>query len=566
MTDESAMTFRVGLLFHFTPAQPFVLGSITAQLQKIDERTGEVRGGQRLTLVPFIRTTDMAVFAQSAANSRYDIEAAAFDNAGVRFGPIDAFVQIQHPEYDNLLDFELGVKVLLTRCDVVIIVCKDDLAALEVKQQLAIYHNTHTLFVLLPIQSGMPIFIEVNPLPREKDEPSWLLTVTEWWERTEASLPPLPSQKWTMLGRLFPLFYSAVIRRRYETVKKRKPTEADRCRDGMGLSVAADRKLESSDRNLLEAVLLTLCPYFARHGDLGKHYSNVFRTTCLLVPTLIVASVVLAVTAPLDSVRHDLWHVMEAALLIIAGLLFLRSKLAKHHRKWVENRLITELLRPVLLHELFHTMPRLIPPNEEPEMWLDRSRLLLRHLRSLPPVAFTTSTTELLSARVSAVHDFVKFQAGWHRDFAEQHQVAEKRLSKMSAHAFIGILGLCALQLIISYVLTQAPKYLHEAPKLLEGATEFAHVLAYVLTLLTLASTGGAFVLLLLLHQLGFEQIAERSNNASEHFKALQEEIERTGHNADARQAYVWADKCAAAILAEQHSWYRQIPLIRMHL
>jgi hypothetical protein len=566
MTDESAMTFRVGLLFNFDPTQPFVLGSITEQLRKIDERMGAVRGVERLTLAPFIRTTDMAVVSRSLADNRYDIEAAAFDKAGVRRGSIDAFAQMQHPEYNNLLDFELGMKVLLTRCDVVIIVCEDDLAAAEVRQQLSIYHNTYTLFMVLPVLIGEPTFIEVNPLPVEMDEPSWLLAVTEQWGRAEASLPPLPAQKQTMLGFLFPLFNSAIIRRWSETVKKQKPAEADRCRDGMGLSVAADSKLEPSDRTSLGAVLMSLCPYFARHDELGKHYSNIFKTTCLSVPTLIVASVVLAVMAALDSARHHVWHVLEAVLLLAAGLLFLRSKLAKHHRKWVENRLITELLRPVLLNELFHTMPRLTPPNEEPQLWFDSSRLFLRHLRSLTPVAFTTREAELLSARISAVYDFVKFQAGWHRGFAEQHRVAEKRLSRMSVYAFLATLGLCVTQLLITYLLTLAPKYLHGVPELLQGVTEFAHVLAHALMLLTLVSTGGAFVLLLLLHQLGFEEIAERSNNAAEHFTSLQEEIERMKPKADARLAYAWADKCAAAILAEQHSWYRQIPLIRMHL
>jgi hypothetical protein len=84
--------------------------------------------------------------------------------------------------------------------------------------------------------------------------------------------------------------------------------------------------------------------------------------------------------------------------------------------------------------------------------------------------------------------------------------------------------------------------------------------------MLTLVSAGVAFLVLLLSHQLGFEAIAERSSNAAEHFERLQQSIKQSGYAADARQVYAWAHECAGAILAEQHSWYRHIPLIRMHL
>jgi hypothetical protein len=170
-------------------------------------------------------------------------------------------------------------------------------------------------------------------------------------------------------------------------------------------------------------------------------------------------------------------------------------------------------------------------------------------------VTFTTPGSELLSARISAIEDYVAFQADWHTDFASQHRTAGKRLARISAIAFIVTLCLCIIQLLISYH--------HDALAGYEAAVTKA---AHVLMLLTLISASGAFLLSLLSHQLGFEAIAERSSNAAEHFEGLREAIKQNGHIADACQVYAWADACAGAILAEQHSWYRHIPLIRMHL
>lgn len=547
-SDWFAMTFRVGLLFHSTPKQPFVLGPVADLLQKINVKSAPIRNGQQLTLVPFVRTTDMTVFAQSIADIGYAVEAAAFDEAGVTFGLLAAFVRMQHPTFNDHLDFNLGMRVLLSRCDVIVIICQERSEFWEIRKRLEMHHNTYVLLSLVSTHDVQTSFLDVNPQPAEMDGPSWLLALTERWEAMNGMPQPLPKRKVTILGFIFPLFYSIIIGQRSETIKKKRPTEAERCVKGMGLSAAANKKLESSDRKSSEVFLDATYPFFARHDELGTHYSNVFRTTCFLVPLLIVVSTVLAVAAAIDTIRHDVWHISEAVLLIAAAVLFLRSKIAKHHRKWVENRLLTELLRPALLNEVFHTIPLLAPPPEDPELWIDRSRILLKHLRALPRMVFTTPKDELLSARISAIADFASDQATWHKNFADQHRAAEKRLTRTSVYAFVVTLCLCVLQLIIAYNL--------------EAMTGIAHVLM----MLTLISAGGAFVLLLLSHQLGFEAIAERSNNAAEHFESLQQAIKQSGHVADARQVYEWAYECASTILAEQHSWYRQIPLIRMHL
>jgi hypothetical protein len=232
------MTFRVGLLFHSDPGKTPGLGPVTDLLQKIDAKSAPVRNGRRLTLVPFVRTSNMVAFSQSVAGSGYTVEAAAFDEAGVTFGPLSVFAMMLHPAYHARPDFDLGMKVLLPRCDVIVIVCRDAAEASEVRSWLAAHHNTSAFLALIPTRGGKPNFLEVNPRPVDKDGPDWLLAVIGSWEAHDAGLDPLPARKRTALGLLFPMFYSMIIGERSETVKKRQPTEAERCRSGMGLSEA----------------------------------------------------------------------------------------------------------------------------------------------------------------------------------------------------------------------------------------------------------------------------------------------------------------------------------------
>lgn len=549
------MTWRIGLLFDSSPVQPFVSEPVLDLFTKIEMKSAQARGDEPIILVPWVRTKEMGIFSESLALSRgYAVEAAAFDEAGVSFGSLNTLAEMQHPILVDSLDFDLGMKVLLSRCDVILIICKDGSEFEELRNRLATHQNTFVLVALVPMESGPPIYLEINPFLGEKDETSWLVDTQERCKLINRGPRPLPWRKFTILGFLFPLLSSLIIGRRSENVKKRRRTEMDRCREGLGLSVAANDKLDPQDVSSLETVLSVICPVFARYDRLGRLYSNLFRTTCFLVPSLIVASTVLAVAAGVDHLRHNIWHVSEGILLIVAAILFVRSKVARHHQKWVEHRLLTELLRPALFSSLFHSIPQLTLPSEAPDLWIDRSRILLRQLRALPSLVLITRKADLRSARISAIMDFSKFQAKWHKDFADQHRAAQKWLSSTSTWAFLGTLFLCVLQLVIAYYLEAIPDYLP------------AKKIAQVLMMLTLITAGVAFVVLILSHQLGFEAIAERSSNASEHFGSLQKKIEERAHVANAREVYAWANECANAILVEQHSWYRQIPLIRMHL
>lgn len=549
------MTFSVGILFYSSPPRPFQTRPVAEVLDKIDTKTAPGRNGQPLTLVPFVRTAHMAHFSQAvAAGGGREVEAAAFDEAGVTFGRLDDFARMAHPGHDGPADFGLGMSVLLARCEVILVVCANDAEVAEAAKLLDGHENASAFVALVPLRGGRPSFFAIDPQPTPEDPPSWLLSVAGSWEAKAAGAAPRPPRKQTLLGFLFPTFNSLLIARPSETVKRRPP-EAERCRNGMGVSATATRKLEQPDRDSLEETLKAACPYFIGHDDLGRHYSNVFRTTCFLVPLCIIASTVLAVAAAIDHKRHDAWHVTEGVLLVVAAALYLRAKLTRQHRKWVENRLLAEFLRLTWLNEMFHTTPQLTTPQEEPGLWVECSRAMLRHFRSLPRAALITPRSDLLSARMSAIADFAKYQSAWHTDFAAQHRTAEKRLTRLSAYAFVLTLCLCIIQLLISY-----------NKEVMEGHEGALTTAAHLLMMLTLASAGGAFVLSLLSHQLGFEAIAERSSHLAEHFENLYQAIRRSGHTADAFQVYAWARECAGAILAEQHSWYRHIPFIRMHL
>ncbi|HET6980035.1 MAG TPA: hypothetical protein VFI24_27125 [Pyrinomonadaceae bacterium] len=547
------MPFRVGLLFHSLPARPFSPGPVAELLQKINTKTESIRVDLPLTLVTYVRTAEMAHYAQVLAGNEYQVESATFDEAGVSFGELDTMAEMPHPKHDEICDFNLGMDVLLGRCEVILVVCKDESKIPEIRNWLGLHHNSSVFLAIVPARRGQPRFLEINPLPEDIDGPSWLLALTECWETKDLRPYAAPISKRTVLGLIFPLLNSVILRERYETVKKRLPM-AERCRRGMGLSETANKKLEPADRDSLEGVLATICPYFTSHDDLGRHYSNVFRTSCFLLPLLIVISTVLAVGAAISQSLHDLLHIAEGVLLLAAAGLFLRTKLAKHHHKWITNRLLAEFLRLVLLNQLFYTLPRLTLPAEEPELWINRSRMLLKHLRALPSIVLVTPKAELLSARISAIEDFVRYQSGWHKNFAAQHQTAARHLTRISTYAFVVTLCLCVLQLLISY-------YLEETV-----GSDRATILAHILMMLTLISATLAFVISLLSHQLGFEAIAERSRNAAERFDELVKAIKQSGHVADATQVYSWVNQCAETIVSEQHSWYRHIPLIRMHL
>src|SRR5262249_908230 len=150
-----------------------------------------------------------------------------------------------------------------------------------------------------------------------------------------------------------------------------------------------------------------------------------------------------------------------------------------------------------------NSSPRVSRPTEEPSAWDRQSELLWRYLRDLPILRFTTPPDQLLSARRLGVAGFATAQETFHRRFAEQHHRAKDWLVNISAPAFFVTLCVVILQLVLAYT-----------GKGGERVTK-------TLMMVTLVCAGGAFVVSLLAHQLGFEAIAERSTNAAERYRNL---------------------------------------------
>ncbi len=540
------MSFRIGLIFDYLPSESFVSDSVVKLLKRIASRSEGIRKDAPITLVPFVRSTAMAGFAKRTAEAEgYGIEAVTFDEAGVNFSPVGILARRAHPLFLDQVDFDLGMRVLLARCHVIIVITQDLLEDIKTLSRFVKYKNTFSYVALM--RGEINKFLEIDPEPSFTDGPDWLLAVVERWGAMADSMNQPPEAKVTRLGVIFPLFYTSIIRRRSETFKKREPTDAERCESGMGVSTTAEKKLKEDDYNSLKATMAAICPYFVRHDSLGRHYSNVFRTICLMVPLLIVFSTLLAVLAAINGGHQHLWHITEAVFLISAATLFIWAKFHNHHGRWIEHRLLTELLRPTVMNTLFHMLPHIEPPTEEPGLWIVQTRILLGHLRSLASIEYQSSMEDLRSARVSALEDFSHYQATWHTDFADQHRTAETRLTRLSVFFFIVTLCFCVLQLVFALSVT------HIRPELVLGYQQAVSNIGHGLLMLTLISAGAAFVLVILLHQLGFETVAERSSNAAEHFAGLHSDIARNGYKADARQIYSWQSECATTILAEQH-------------
>jgi hypothetical protein len=542
------MFFRVGLIFNARDGAAFKTSPVTRLLHEINKRTEPVRSETPVTLVPFIRTNEEAVFSLSVARSESTVEALTWAAGGVVCRSPQALLSFQHPPREPDLDFDRGMGAILSLCHVVVVACESSAEFETVTSLLALFQNVWALLALVSLRDEECRFVEIDPSLTDVEPVEWFLRVKRRWQTARPDFSALPPSKEARVGLLFPWLTSAIIRRRFENVKVRARSEIERCRGGMGISELGMEKLDPEDQVLLSRNLERLCPFFARHDDLGRYYSNVFRTTCLLVPLLIAASTVLAVAAVIDARRRELWHVVEGILLVVAAWIFARSKLSDHHAKWVEHRLTAELMRSSILCSLLHTVPQLVLPTERPEQWVCQSKVVWTYLRSLPLLPFSTPAADLLSARRSAIADYASYQDRFHRDFAGQHYAAQKWLIKISSRAYLATLCLVVVQLVIAYLPSAS------------GGTVVKLMMG------TLICTCGAFALSVLAHQLGFEAIAERSTNACQHFRDLGEAIDRGAPSADAQQVYAWARECSKFVLAEQHSWYRHIPLIRMHL
>jgi hypothetical protein len=555
-------------MFSSPPQQGLAAAAVRSLIEEIEQRTKTVRNNQPITLTAFLKSKDEADFVAGLSPSPDDVEAGFWGPAGVGFTSLPALLAgMQAGKGNAHAELGRGLEALLSVSHVVVIVCPTRSGADEVRGEgglLSAYPNTSALIALLVVEDGKREFLEIGPEQKAWDSTDWILEVTGRWEietPDEKKLPPVRKQ---ILGRIFP-WLASFIRRRSESKstvspmfragKKGKSSDIERCQGGMGISKRAIDKLEAPDVELLKHNVSLLCPFFARHDDLGLIYGNVFRTVCLLVPVLIAVSTVLAAMGVIDPQRHVRWHVIEGGLLMLAAALYFSARLRLYHDRWVEHRLICELMRSALMTNLLHTVPRLSPPNDDAGLWKRQTPLFWIYLRSLPICSWSTSTAALLSARRSAVADYANSQRKYHDDFARQHFAIHKWLVRRSGWAFLATLVLVVVQLVLAFL---------EAKKLPD--LEFLVYWPARLMILTLSFACGAFVLSLLAHQLGFERIGERSASAAREFQILIGDIEREAASTDAQKVYAWADRCAEIIWGEQLSWYRHVPFIQMHL
>ena len=403
------MQFRVGLLQAGTLTTPYPARAIGEILSRIGAKTVPMRNGERITLLSFLRTAELAGVATSAAAlGGCDSATVCFNEGGVSLGPAPWPFRSPHT-YNERLDFDLGLRVLLSRSHVVIVACGEAMTYSDVQHLLSPFENTDACIAVVTKQDEAPHFLAVDPLVREVDLPTWLLRADHQWKQLETPQPELKRKK-TLLGLLFPLISSAILGRWAETMRQLTTQRSDQehCESGMGLSVGAREKLANSDRDLLDGVVRYFCPSFNSHDLLGTHFSNVFRTACLIVPFCIAIATILAVSAVLDPDRHLLWHRTEAVFLLCALITFARAKLRRHHEQWVGHRLLAEMLRPALLNSMFCTLVELRLPTDEPATWIEKSAIVIRQLRLRPDIVFTTDLTDLLSARVSALEDSLR--------------------------------------------------------------------------------------------------------------------------------------------------------------
>src|SRR5258707_9715560 len=153
--------FRVGLLFATPSPDLGALPRLTFILDRIAEESAVLRADKPLTLVPFVRTGGMAVFAQTAATGRA-VEAAAFDHAGVSFVDLGAFIYANHPPYDHRLDFDLGLRVVLPRCDVVIVVCANTTELADAQVRVSAFRNMAALVALIQLDEAVQAFFRLD--------------------------------------------------------------------------------------------------------------------------------------------------------------------------------------------------------------------------------------------------------------------------------------------------------------------------------------------------------------------------------------------------------------------
>jgi hypothetical protein len=288
------------------------------------------------------------------------------------------------------------------------------------------------------------------------------------------------------------------------------------------------------------------------------HYGNLFRLICLLLLFLNLVAVATAVLGYFDSRRSALWHICEFLSLVGVFLLYAWGRGSKIHKRWVEYRLFAELLRPT---PYYWALADMYAPREpqvhapERDWWQSTVRQYRRLLASMehPPIRMSDHYVYSLK---KLLEGFVEEQRAWHERFHGQNEAYHKRFVGAGRFAFWSVLAAAASHLVLR----------HFGGHFTSIATDTESALAamFLAAACVLAAIG--FVIGILIHQFGFDRIAERSEIAATRLGSLLRRMQAPSVVVRREQVGEWLAECTEILIHEQTAWFRHTAKIAIHL
>lgn len=308
----------------------------------------------------------------------------------------------------------------------------------------------------------------------------------------------------------------------------------------------------------LEEIRTQLVFPFTAADQIAIYYGNLFRTVGILILVLHLSAVIMALVS-LQTENAGPLPILEVIALCVALTLFFWGRARKLLRNWVDYRLLAELIRPAPHFMVLGRFFNLRAPDMSPES-LHAWRGVVRRYRDVigtvnwPPIVFTN---QYIYGTLHVLRSFIEGQVKWQRGFARQHETIHRRLVRAAGISFIIVL-LTALGHAIKNLLPPKAPYWVSIP--VQWLTP-----SLVLWIAILVPMIG-FAIGIIVHQLGFEQIAERSEGAADRLDGILRSIDAHHGPITLEHVHHWAEQCEQAVAEEQSSWYRQTTRIGFHL
>jgi hypothetical protein len=294
---------------------------------------------------------------------------------------------------------------------------------------------------------------------------------------------------------------------------------------------------------------------FAWAHSWAIHFGNVFRTVCMLLVALNVVAVATAVAGYFT--HHAGWYCAELASLVAIATLYVWTRRSHIQQKWVQFRLLAEMLRPT---QYFWAMADMYTPVEphvqerELKWWtatVTTYRSLLRGIPR-PPLQMTPQYAYALSKILTGL---LINQINWYEAIAEAHSKVHRRLLAAGRVAYCLVVMAAAGHLVTRWVGTS-----------LEPVAGAEHIWSgvFLATASGLAALG--FAIGFLIHQIGFDEIAERSEIAARELRRLLTRVQNHRILVTRENLGRWLADCSHILIAEQNAWFRQTSRIAIHL